>query len=68
MGFLTNAKTNLASKLLPRRHMSTAERRALQRSAAKDPEVERALQEVLAAHPELRRRDQSSGGLHGRFG
>jgi hypothetical protein len=52
MRFLTNAKTNLA----PRRHMTTAERRELQHNAAKDPRVERALQEVLADRPELRKK------------
>jgi len=61
MRFLTDAKKNLT----PRRHMSTAERRELQRRAAKDPDVERALQEVLAARPELRTKDIRSGGIRG---
>ncbi len=62
MRFLTEVKKNLT----PRRQMSTVERRALQQRAAKDPNVERAVQEVLAAHPELRRRDATEGGIQGR--
>jgi hypothetical protein len=37
----------------PRRAMTTAPRRAIRQEAANDPHVERALREVLAAHPEL---------------
>ena len=48
---------------LRRHRMSTSERRAIQRAAAKDPNVERAVQEVLAAHPELRRWGTADRGV-----
>ena len=63
MRFLTDARKNL----LPHRHMSTAERRAIQRSVANDPDVDRALRELLAERPELRRKDAPGGGIQGRF-
>ena len=61
--FLSDAKWIL----MPPRRMTTAERRELQRQAAKDPNVERALQELFVKRPELRRRrDAESGGIQGR--
>jgi hypothetical protein len=50
---------NAAKSLKLRRAMTTAQRRAIQREAANDPNVERALREVLAAHPELSTKTQA---------
>jgi hypothetical protein len=42
----------------PRRAMTTAQRRVIQREAANDPNVDRALRELLTEHPELRTKPQ----------
>ena len=60
--FLTDAKKNLT----PRRHMTTAERRKIQRDVANDPNVDRALRELLAERPELRRKDSTGRVVQGR--
>jgi hypothetical protein len=49
----------VARGLKPRRAMTTAQRRAIQRDAANDPNVDRALRELFAEHPELRTKTQA---------
>lgn len=65
---LTEAKDYLTINLLPRRRMTTGERREIQRNVANDPKVDRALRETLAARPQLRKKDSSRRGVQGRPG
>jgi hypothetical protein len=60
---MTRFMANLWIAFKPRRRMTTAERRELARQAAKDPNVELALQELLATCPEFRMRDTRQRGL-----
>ena len=61
MGFLTNAKDTLMMRILPPRRMSEARRRELRQAIANDPNVDRALNALLAERPELRRKGHGSG-------
>ena len=60
--FLADAKR----AFMPPRRMTTAERRALIAAAAKDPNVERALQELFAERPELRMKNASARDIQGK--
>ena len=68
MGFLTNAKDTLRMRILPPRRMSEARRRELHRAAAKDPEVDRRLCQLLSERPGFRRKDSIGSGIQGRTG
>jgi hypothetical protein len=65
MRVLVDAKRSFARRP---RHMTTAERRALQRAIANDPEVDRVLREFLAERPEFRRKDAREGGVQDQSG
>lgn len=65
MRLLAEAKDTLTMRVLPRPHMSEAKRRELQRAVANDPNVDRALRELLTERPELRRKDAREGYVQG---
>jgi len=62
---LTTVKETLTMEILPPRRMSTAKRRDIQRRAANDPKVDRALRAKLAARPQFRRKDSNGGDVQG---
>lgn len=63
---LTGARESITMKLLPPRHLSAEERRAIQRRVANDPNVDRAVKETLSTRPEFRRNGSTKAEVHGR--
>ncbi len=61
--FLTTLTESLTVRVLGSRGGSPSQRRAIQRRIASDPNVDRAMNEMLAERPQFRRKDVAEAAV-----